>query len=81
MIMPISLIGTLAQIRMVTAYITFPGMGPRRGQCAFLMSVTIQICMHFRQLVIMFGFSASYFLEMIMLKIGRHRDSKTIKDW
>ena len=31
--------------------------------------------MHFRPLVIIFGFSASYFLRMIMSKVGRYCDS------
>ena len=34
----IILVGTLTQIRMGLGYITFPGIGPRRGQYAFLMS-------------------------------------------
>ena len=34
----IILVGTLTQIRMGLGCITFPGIGPRRGQYAFLMS-------------------------------------------
>ena len=36
--MLISLVGILSQIRMGAVCITFTGMGPRRGQYAFLMS-------------------------------------------
>ena len=55
MIMIISLIDTLTQIRVVAAYITFPDMAPRRCQCAFLMFVTIQICYVFSTVDYYFG--------------------------
>ena len=45
--------------------ITFPGIGPRRGQYAFLMSKS-RLLMHFQPLIIVLGFSVSYFLEMVM---------------
>ena len=35
------------------------------GQYAFLMSKT-RLLMHFQPLIIVLGFSASYFLEMVM---------------
>ena len=38
MIILIILVGTLTQIRMGLGCITFPGIGPRRGQYAFLVS-------------------------------------------
>ena len=66
----IILVGTLTQIRMGQGCITFPGIGPRErgrgGQYAFLMSKT-RMLMHFQPLIIVLGFSASYFLEMVML--------------
>ena len=65
MIMLISLVGTLTQIRMEADCIIFPGMGSRRGQYAFLMSQS-RFLMRFRQLIIILGYSASYLLEMIM---------------
>ena len=71
MVMLICLTGALTQIRMGTAYITSPGMRLRRGQCAFLMS-QCRWFMHFRRLVIILGFSASYFVGMIMPKAGRN---------
>ena len=37
MVMFISLVGTVTQIRKGTGCITFSAMGPRRGQHAFLM--------------------------------------------
>ena len=58
----IILVSTLTQIRMGLGCITFPGIGPRRSQYAFLMSKL----MHFQLLIIVWGFSASYFLEMVM---------------
>ena len=61
----IILMGALTQIRMGLGCITFPGIGPRRGQYAFLMSKT-RMLMHFQPLVIVLGFSAVYFLEMVM---------------
>ena len=61
----IILVGTLTQIRMGLDCITFPGIGPRRGQYAFLMSKT-RMLMHFQPLIIVLGFSASYFLEMVI---------------
>ena len=57
--------GTLTQIRMGLGCITFPGIGQRKGQYAFLMSKS-RILMHFQLLIIVLGFSASYFLEMVM---------------
>ena len=61
----IILVGTLAQIGIGLGCITFPGIGPRSGQYAFLMSKT-RMLMHFQPLIIVFGFSASHFLEMVM---------------
>ena len=61
----IILVGTLTQIRMGLGCITFPGIGPRRGQYAFLMSKT-RTLMHFQPLIIVLGFSACCFLEMVM---------------
>ena len=59
----VTLVGT--QIRMGQGCITFPGIWPRRGQYAFLMSKS-RMLMHFQLLIIALGFSASYFLEMVM---------------
>ena len=42
----IILVGTLTQIRMVLGCITFPGIGPRRGQYDFLMSKS-RMLIHF----------------------------------
>ena len=61
----IILVGTLTQIRMGLGCITFPGIGPKMGQYAFLMSKT-RMLMHFQPLIIVLGFSASYFLKMVM---------------
>ena len=61
----IILVGTLTQIKIGLGCITFPGIGPRRGQYAFLVSKT-RMLMHFQSLIIVLGFSASYFLEMVM---------------
>ena len=61
----IILVGTLTQIRMGLGCITFPDIGPRRGQYAFLMSKS-RMLMHFQSLIIVLGFSASYFLETVM---------------
>ena len=61
----IILVETLTQIRMGPGCITFPGIGPKRGQYAFLMLKT-RMLMHFQPLIIVLGFSASYFLEMVM---------------
>ena len=61
----IILVDTLTQIRMGLGCVTFPGIGPRRGQYAFLMSKS-RMLMHFQLLIIVLGFSASYFLEMVM---------------
>ena len=58
----IILVGTLTQVRMGLGCITFPGIGPRRGQYAFLMSKS-RMLMHFQPLIIVLGFSASYYLE------------------
>ena len=57
--------GTLTQIRIGLGCLTFPGIGPWRGQYAFLMSKT-RMLMHFQPLIIVLGFSASYFLEIVM---------------
>ena len=57
--------GTLTQIRMGLCCITFPGIGPRRDQYAFLMSKS-RMLMHFQPLIIVLGFSVFYFLEMVM---------------
>ena len=65
MIMLISSVSTLTRIKMREGYITFPGMGSRRGQYAFLMSQS-RFFMHFRPLIIILGYSASYFLETSM---------------
>ena len=62
---PIILVGTLIQIRMGLGCIIFPGIGPRRGQYAFLMSKS-RILMHFKPLIIVLDFSVFYFLEMGM---------------
>ena len=62
----IILMGTLTQIRMGLGFITFPGIGPRRGQIAFFMSKS-RMLMHFQLLIIVLGFSASHFLEIVML--------------
>ena len=63
----IILVGTLTQIRMGLGCITFPGIGPRRGQYACLLSKTRMLMyMFFQPLIIVLGFSASYFLEMGM---------------
>ena len=61
----IILVGTLTQIRMGLGCITFPGIGPRRGQYAFLMSKS-RMLMHFQPLIIVLGFSAFCFLEIVM---------------
>ena len=63
--MLIIFVGILIQIRMGLGCIIFPGMGPKRGQYALLMSKS-GFFMHFRPLIIVLGFSASYFLEMVM---------------
>ena len=65
MIMLISLVGTLTQIRVGAGCIKFPGMGSRSGQYTFLTSQS-RFFMHFRMLIIILGYSASYFLEMII---------------
>ena len=54
----IILVGTLTQIRMGLGCITFPGIGLRRGQYAFLMSKS-RMLMHFQPFIIVLGFSAS----------------------
>ena len=59
-------VGTLTQMRMGLGCIIFPGIGPRRGQYAFLINVRIQNVNTFSTLNYCFGFSASYFLEMVM---------------
>ena len=61
----ITLVGILIQIRIGLGCIIFPGIGPRSGQYDFLMSKT-RMLMHFQSLIIVLGFSASYFLEMFM---------------
>ena len=61
----IILVGTLTQIRIGLGCITFPGIGQRSGQYAFLMSKN-RMLMHFQPLIIVLGFSASYFFEMVM---------------
>ena len=58
------LVGTLTH-KNWAGCITFPGIGPMSGQYAFLMSKT-RMLMHFQPLIIVLGFSASYFLEMVM---------------
>ena len=77
--MLISLVGTLAQIKMGVGCITFHGMWPRMSQYAFLTSES-RFVMHFRTLNFILGCSASYFLEMIM-PVGRKPDSNKIGDW
>ena len=54
-IMLISLTGTLTQIRMGTAYLTFPGMRLRTGPCAFLMPITIHMFYAFSTIDYYFG--------------------------
>ena len=73
--MLISYVGMLTQARMGygrfafhrigVGCITFPGMGPRRGQYT-LMSKS-RFFMHFQLSIILLGNSASHFLEMTML--------------
>ena len=46
MSMLIILVGTLTKLRMGVGCITFPGMGPRRGQYAFLMSKSRMLYMY-----------------------------------
>ena len=65
LIMLISLVGTLSQTRMGEVCITFSGIGPRRSQCALLMS-KFRFLMHFQLFIIILDYSASNFLEMIM---------------
>ena len=60
-----SILIILTRIRMGLGCITFPVIGPRKGQYAFLMSKT-RMLMHFQSLIIVLRFSASYFLEMVM---------------
>ena len=51
----IILVGTLTQIRMGLGCIIFPGIGPGRGQYAFLMSKS-RILMLFQPLIIVLRF-------------------------
>ena len=60
----IILVGTLTQIRMGLGCITFLGIGPRR--VSMLPHVKIQNVNTFSTVNYCFGFSASYFLEMVM---------------
>ena len=62
----ISLVGTLTQIRMGLGCITFPGIGPRRGQYAFLMSKS-RMLIHFQPLIIVLGFQPVIFLKWLCL--------------
>ena len=67
MSMLIILVGTLAQLRIGVGCMTFPGMGPRRGQYESLcQNSEFCTCLHFPQLISILGCSASYFLEMVM---------------
>ena len=43
----------------------FPGMVPRRGQ--YVLMSKSRFFMHFQPSIIVFGFSASHFLEITML--------------
>ena len=56
----IILVGTLTQIRMGLGCIIFPGIGPGRGQYAFLMSKS-RILMHFQLLIIVLSFFSLLF--------------------
>ena len=53
-------VGTLTQIRMGLSCITFPGIGPRRGQYAFLIS-KFQIVNAFSTVNYCFGFFSLLF--------------------
>ena len=57
---------TLTQIRMGFVCITFPGIGPRRGQYAFFMSKS-RMLIHFQQLIIVLGFQPLIFLKWLCL--------------
>ena len=59
-------VGTLTQIRMGLGCITFPGLGPRRGQNAFLMSKS-RMLIHFQPLIIVLGFQPLIFLKWLCL--------------
>ena len=52
-------VGTLTQIRMGLGCITFPGLGPRRGQYAFPMSKS-RMLIYFQPLTIVLGICAQY---------------------
>ena len=62
----IILVGTLTQIRMGLGCITFPGIRPRRGQYAFLMSKS-RMLIHFQPLIIVLGFQPLIFLKWLCL--------------
>ena len=59
-------VGTLTQIRMGLGCITFPGIGPRRGQYAFFMSKS-RMLIHFKPLIIVLGFQPLIFLKWLCL--------------
>ena len=65
----IILVGTLTQIRMGLGCITFPGIGPRRGQYAFLMSKS-RMLIRFQPLIIVLGVQPLIFLKWLCL-LGR----------
>ena len=64
MIVLISLVGTLTQIRMGAGYITFPGMVQEGSIC--ISYVTIQTFYAFSTVNYYLGYLASYFLGMIV---------------
>ena len=62
----IILMGILTQIRMGLGCITVPGVGPRRGQYAFLMSKS-RMLIYFQLLIIVLGFQPLIFLKWLCL--------------
>ena len=75
----IILVGTLTQIRMGLGCITFPGIGLRRGQYAFLMSKS-RMLIHFQPLIIVLSFQPLIFLKWLCLLDSRYPDSNKNAD-
>ena len=63
----IILMGILTQIRMGLGCITFPGIGPRRGQYAFLMSKSRMLIYFHLFKIIVLGFQPLIFLKWVCL--------------
>ena len=67
MIIHISLVGLLTQIRMVVDSVTFRRMRSRRGQYIYFLCQHPEIWIHFLLKIIIWCNSASHFFHMVIL--------------